>query len=150
MLSQIPRRFPIGLCWLLDGHSKFETGLSERRTTRVVDFIKEMEHNDWLVNVKRFQEFHGRLGFSAQVLPWLRPLLSSGYAWFAGVGKAATLWVPELLALSCIFIKEKFAKALRKVPCGLKELELAELQNGCKVRTRQSGAGWLVDRFSLA
>ena len=104
-------------------YSRFEIGLSERRATWLVDFIKEMEHNDWLVNVKSFQEFHDRLGFLAQVLPWLRALLSPGYA----VGKAATLWVPELLALSCIFIKEKFAKGLRKIPCGLKELELGEL-----------------------
>ena len=52
----------------------------ERRTAWIIEFIKEMVDSDWLVNVKRFQEFHGRLGFSAQVLPWLRPLLSPGYA----------------------------------------------------------------------
>ena len=127
-------------------YSKFEIGLSERRTTWLVDFIKEMEHNDWLVNVKRFQEFHGRLGFSAQVLPWLRPLLSPGYAWLAAVGKAATLRVPELLALSCIFIKEKFAKGLRKIPCGLKELELGELfRTDAKCEPgRVVLGGWLI------
>eukprot|EP00434_Breviolum_minutum_P010462 symbB.v1.2.009227.t1/scaffold582.1/size184522/13 len=141
-------------------YSKFEIGLSERRTTWLVDFIKEMEHNDWLVNVKRFQEFHGRLGFSAQVLPWLRPLLSPGYAWLAAVGKAATLRVPELLALSCIFIKEKFAKGLRKIPCGLKELELGELfRTDAKCEPgRVVLGGWLIgsradpweaSRFSL-
>ena len=127
-------------------YSKFEIGLSERRTTWLVDFIKEMEHNDWLVNVKRFQEFHGRLGFSAQVLPWLRPLLSPGYAWLAAVGKTATLRVPELLALSCIFIKEKFAKGLRKIPCGLKELELGELfRTDAKCEPgRVVLGGWLI------
>ena len=127
-------------------YAKFEIGLSERRTTWLVDFIKEMEHNDWLVNVKRFQEFHGRLGFSAQVLPWLRPLLSPGYAWLAAVGKAATLRVPELLALSCIFIKEKFAKGLRKIPCGLKELELGELfRTDAKCEPgRVVLGGWLI------
>ena len=132
-------------------YSKFEIGLSERRTTWLVDFIKEMEHNDWLFNVKRFQEFHDRLGFSAQVLPWLRPLLSPGYAWLAAVGKAATLRVPELLALSCIFIKEKFAKGLRKIPCGLKELEFGELfRTDAKCEPgRVVLGGWLIGDRAL-
>ena len=45
----------------------------------------------------------------------------------AAFGKAAALRVPELLALTCIFIREKFLKGLRKVPCGGRELELGEL-----------------------
>ena len=127
-------------------YSKFEIGLSERRATWLVDFIKEMENNDWLVNVKRFQEFHGRLGFSAQVLPWLKPLLSPGYAWLAAVGKAATLRVPELLALTCIFIKEKFNKGLRKAPCGIRELDLGELfRTDAKCEPgRVVLGGWLI------
>ena len=44
------------------------------------------------------------------------------------IGKAASLRVPELWALTCcIFTKEKFIKGLRKVPCSLKQLELGEL-----------------------
>ena len=108
-------------------YAKFEIGLSERRTAWLINFIKELADNDWLVNVKRFQEFHGRLGFSAQVLPWLRPLLSPGYAWLAAVGKTSTLRVPELLAMTCIFIQEKFLKGLRKVPCGSREVNLGEV-----------------------
>ena len=41
-------------------------------------FIKKMVDNDWLVNVKRFQEFHSRLGFSAQVLPFFFALCCLG------------------------------------------------------------------------
>ena len=53
---------------------KFEVGLSEKRTSWLVEFTKEMA-DDWLVNVKRFQELDGRLGFSGQVLCRLRPVI---------------------------------------------------------------------------
>ena len=33
-----------------------------------------------LIHMRRFQEFHGRLGFAAQVLPWIRPMLAPGYS----------------------------------------------------------------------
>ena len=132
-------------------YAKFEIGLSERRTSWLVNFIKEMAENDWLVSVKRFQEFHGRLGFSAQVLPWLRPLLSPGYAWLAAVGRTSTLRVPELLALTCIFIQEKFLKGLRKVPCGNRETNLGELfrtDAKCSPGKVVLG-GWMIGKHAM-
>ena len=54
-------------------YSRFEIGISERRTAWLVNFIDKLEASGWLVMVRRFPEFHGRLGFSAQVLPWIRP-----------------------------------------------------------------------------
>ena len=62
------------------------------------------------------------------------------------IGKAATLRVPELLASTCIFIKEKFIKRLRKVPCGLKQLELGELfRTDAKCEPgRVVLGGWLI------
>eukprot|EP00435_Cladocopium_sp_Y103_P060387 s1226_g22.t1 len=75
--------------WL--DYGKFQLGISERCTAWLVDFIDRLELDQWLIMTRRFQEFHGRLGFSAQVLPWVRPLLAPGYAWLAAVGKAATV-----------------------------------------------------------
>ena len=93
----------------------------------LVNFVSEMECNDWLVNVRRFQEFHGRLGFASQILPWIRPLLAPGYSWLAAVGKGSTLKLPELLALVCVYIRSKMKEGLRKIPCGVGELNMGEL-----------------------
>lgn len=52
-------------------YSRFEVGMSEKRTAWLVRFVDEMQAADWLVHVRRFQEFHGRLGFASQILPWM-------------------------------------------------------------------------------
>ena len=108
-------------------YTRFELGLSEKRTSWIIRFVDEMEVNGWLVGVRRCQEFHGRLGFTAQILPWIRPLLAPGYAWLAAVGKTATLKLPELVAMICVYIRCKLKGGLRKIPCGIRELGLGEL-----------------------
>ena len=147
-LSQIPWRLPIGLCWFLDGLFKiWDRPFLKEEPRGWVDFIKEMEHNDWLVNVKSVSRVPRSLGFlgTGAAMGWgLCYLLDTPGS--AAVGKAATLRVPELLALSCIFIKEKFAKGLRKISLWSEGIGAwGTLQNGCQVRTRPSSAGWLVD-----
>ena len=108
-------------------YSRFEIGISEKRSAWLISFIDKMETDGWLVLARRFQEFHGRLGFSAQVLPWLRPLLAPGYAWMAAVGKGSTLKTPELVAAVCLFIKWKLMQGLRKSPCYQSEVDLGEV-----------------------
>ena len=108
-------------------YSRFEIGISEKRTSWLVGFINGLETDGWLVLARRYQEFHGRLGFAAQVLPWLRPLLAPGYSWLAAVGRSSTLKMPELLILVCIFIRHKFQGGLRRIPCTHEELELGEI-----------------------
>ena len=108
-------------------YSRFELGISEKRTAWLVAFIDKMETDGWLVMVRRFHEFHGRLGFASQVLPWIKPLLAPGYSWLAAVGKMATLKVPELVAIVCVFIRDKFKRGLRKIPCGRPEQDLGEV-----------------------
>ena len=56
-------------------YSRFELGLSEKRANWLVKFVENLRSDGWLTGVKQFQEFHGRLGFASQVLPWIRPLL---------------------------------------------------------------------------
>ena len=108
-------------------YSRFETGLSEKRAKWLLDFAQDLSNNQWIVNIKRFQEFHGRLGFASQILPWIRPFFAPGYSWIAAVNKASTLKVPELVAASCVFIQEKFSGGLRKLLCGVKEKHLCEI-----------------------
>eukprot|EP00435_Cladocopium_sp_Y103_P056456 s739_g19.t1 len=120
------RRSHTGTSEELD-YGKLQIGISERRTAWLVNFIDELESDQWLVLTRRYQEFHGRLGFTAQVLLWVRPLLAPGYAWLATVGKAATVKVPELVAMVCIFIRSKFKRSLTKIPCSKDERHLGEL-----------------------
>lgn len=111
--------------WL--DYGRFEIGLSEKRSRWLIAFVDSLGEDAWLVNVKRFQEFHGRLGFASQVLPWIRPLLGPGYAWLAAVGRASTLKVPELLSMVCMCIRDRFKSGMRKIPCGVREKFLGEL-----------------------
>lgn len=59
--------------------------MSERRIAWLVEIVNKLEADQWLVLVRRYQEFHGRLGFASQVLPWIKPLLAPGYVWMAAV-----------------------------------------------------------------
>ena len=108
-------------------YGRFEIGISERRAAWLVEFVKRLEGDQWLVMARRFQEFHGRLGFTAQVLPWLRPLLAPGYAWLSAIHRGSTVKVPELVALICVFIKKKLLDGLRKTPCVAEEINRGEL-----------------------
>ena len=68
--------------WL--DYSRFEIGLSERRAAWLMNFVKNLKQDNWLVNVKAFQEFmvvsvslhkscHGCDRFSLLgILGWLR------------------------------------------------------------------------------
>jgi len=89
--------------WL--DYGRFEIGLSEKRAAWIISSAERFMQDGWLINVKKFHEFHGRLGFSSQVLPWLKPLLGPGYAWIAAVGRNSTLKMPELVAAVCTFVK---------------------------------------------
>eukprot|EP00435_Cladocopium_sp_Y103_P048311 s2891_g14.t1 len=125
--------------WL--DHGRLQIGISERRTCWLIDFVDKLVillADRWLVLTRRYQEFHGRLGFTARV----RPLLAPGYAWLAAVGKATTVKVPELVAMVCIFIRSKLKSGLRKIPCSKGERQRV-VQDGRQVQERKGGAGRL-------
>ena len=47
---------------------RFEIGISEKRSQWLIRFIVDLESSSWLVDTRRYQEFHGRLGFTSQVV----------------------------------------------------------------------------------
>ena len=53
-------------------YTRFHLGISEKRCQWIVSSIEGLEANGWLVDVRRFHELHGRLGFMSQVLLWIR------------------------------------------------------------------------------
>ena len=42
-------------------YGRFEIGISEKRTTWLVDFVERLESEGWLIMARRFHEFHGRI-----------------------------------------------------------------------------------------
>ena len=65
-------------------YTHFRLEISKKRCQWIISSIEGMESSGWLVDVRRFHELHGRLGFMSQVLLWIRPFLAPGYAWLCG------------------------------------------------------------------
>ena len=53
-------------------YGRFKLGISEKRCQWIIRSVEGMEGDGWLVDVRRFHELHGRLGFMSQVLVWGR------------------------------------------------------------------------------
>ena len=108
-------------------YGRFKLGISERRCLWIVQGIEAMEGNGWLVDVRRFHELHGRLGFMSQVLCWIRPFLAPGYAWLAAVRKGAVLSLPNLVRCVLRFIADRLRRGSRTYESGRLEKECGEL-----------------------
>ena len=78
-------------------YSRFQLGLSEKRAQWVVKVIDEVEAADFLVSGRAFTELLGRLGFSSQAVPWIRPLLGPLYVWDSVMSPHMTARVPLLV-----------------------------------------------------
>ena len=48
-------------------YGRFKLGISEKRCQWIIRSVESMEGDGWLVDVRRFHELHGRLGFMSQV-----------------------------------------------------------------------------------
>ena len=57
-------------------YDRCEVGISEKRGTWLVDWIKALEEKRYVVPAREFSEFLGRLSFVAQLLTWLKPHLA--------------------------------------------------------------------------
>ena len=63
-------------------------GLSEARGAWVRSWVEEARKARFVVSVRRFAEFLGRLGFVARVVYWIKPHLAPLYAWAAAASKS--------------------------------------------------------------
>ena len=89
-------------------YGRFQLGFSEKRAKWVVRVISELEAADYLISGRAFTELLGRLGFAAQAVPWVRPLLGALYVWDSVVGPQMTARVPMMVALTLRVIKMRF------------------------------------------
>lgn len=130
--------------WL--DYAKFSLGVSERRSNWIIRFVEEMQASHWLVDVRRFHEFQGRLGFMSQALVWIKPFLSAGYAWISVVRKGGVLAAPPLVQFACNLIKEKLKIGYRVCDCERQESDIGEIfrtDAKCE-RHKVVLGGWLV------
>ncbi|CAJ1404212.1 unnamed protein product [Effrenium voratum] len=111
--------------WL--DYTRFSLGIAERRVRWILDFVASLERDGSLVEVRRYQEFHGRLGFMSQVLPWIRPFLAPGYAWLAKAKPGAVMKVPDAVSFCNAFIRDKLMAGVRLTPCHPREWICGEL-----------------------
>ena len=94
----------------------FKIGIAAGRTDWVLQQVE--------IHMRRFQEFLGRLGFTAQALVWLRPFLAPLYAWLAAISHKSTLPAPALVQLVLRYIALELKGGERMVPVKGPEVDL--------------------------
>ena len=63
-------------------------GLSDARGRWLSEWISEVGKSRLVVQVRRFSEFLGRLGFVSRVVYWIKPHLAPLYAWASVASKS--------------------------------------------------------------
>ena len=74
----------------------------------MIKTIDEMCSAKFVVTGRRFSELLGRLGFAAQAVPWLRPLLGAFYARDGVLSPFMAARAPALVVLTMGMILERF------------------------------------------
>ena len=85
-----------------------EVGVSEKRGSWLVQWIKDAEANRWVVQARSFTEFLGRLSFVAQLLVWIKPHLAPLFAWSAVVGSGMVGRLPDTIILTLKYLLAEF------------------------------------------
>ena len=98
-------------------YAKFRLGLSEKRAAWVIRTIEELATAQFVMTGRRFSELLGRLGFAAQAVPWVRPLLGALYAWDGVLSPFMAARTPALVALTLGMILERFKRGDYTSPC---------------------------------
>lgn len=108
-------------------YTRFRVGLSEKRASWVIQTVSTLEQSDFVMAGRAFSELLGRLGFAAQAVPWMRPLLGSLYAWDGVLSPFMAARVPGLVAATLRLIKERFRRGEFTAPCWSPTLSTEEV-----------------------
>ena len=98
-------------------YGRFELGLSEKRATWVMQVLRGLVENKYVITGYAFAELVGRLGFASQAVPWIRPLLAPLYAWGSKFKGGTVSRVPDLVGHTLQLIKQRFERGLYRVSC---------------------------------
>ena len=91
-------------------YGRFRIGLSEKRAAWVIKTISELEASQYMMTGRAFAELLGRLGFAAQAVPWLRPLLGPLYVWESMLTPFMAARLPALVILTMKLLMERFSR----------------------------------------
>ena len=102
-----------------------EVGISEKRGSWLVSWIKNVAEKRWVTSGRDFSEFLGRLGFVSQLLIWMKPHLAPLFAWSAVTGPGTVGCLPDSVILTLKYLlaeleTESFTVSARAVihfPC---------------------------------
>ena len=98
-------------------YGRFELGLSEKRAAWVMQVLRGLVENKYVITGYAFAELVGRLGFASQAVPWIRPLLAPLYAWGSKFKGGTVSRVPDLVGHTLQLIKQRFKGGLYRVSC---------------------------------
>ena len=90
-------------------------GISESRGQWLLKWIREARAARFMVSVRRFGEFLGRLGFVSRLLVWIKPHLAPLYAWKAAVSESTVARLPDTVILALEYLSITFEDMTFKV-----------------------------------
>ncbi|CAE7937949.1 FCPC [Symbiodinium necroappetens] len=90
-------------------------GISESRGQWLLKWIEEARASRFVVSVRRFAEFLGRLGFVSRLLVWLKAHLAPLYSWRAAVSVSAVARLPDTVILTLEYLSFTFKDMSFKV-----------------------------------
>ena len=93
-------------------------GLSEARGTWVKSWVSEARKARFVVSVRKFSEFLGRLGFIARVVYWIKPHLAPLYAWSAAASKSHVAKMPDTAIITLLYVEATLTDLNFKVAPG--------------------------------
>ena len=90
-------------------------GLSDTRGHWLIAWVDQAEQSRWVVQVRRFSEFLGRLGFVSRVVYWIKPHLAPLYAWASVASKSHAAKLPDMVILTLVYLRETLGELDFKV-----------------------------------
>ena len=90
-------------------------GISESRGQWLLKWIREARAARFMVSVRRFGEFLGRLGFVSRLLVWIKPHLAPLYAWKTAVSESTVARLPDTVILALEYLSITFEDMTFKV-----------------------------------
>ena len=90
-------------------------GISESRGQWILKWVAEARASKFVVSVRRFAEFLGRLGFVSRLLVWLKAHLAPLYSWRAAVNESSVARMPDTVILTLEYLDLTFRDMSFKV-----------------------------------
>ena len=98
--------------------STWRVGMSDARGSWVVSWIRDAKAKRFVVQVRLFREFLGRLGFVSRIVVWIKPHLAPLYAWSSAVARSTVAKLPETVILTLMYLEKTLDEFTFKVnPC---------------------------------